>query len=25
VAWCVKSPGTEVFAGHLLERVFGEI
>ncbi|KAH3933669.1 hypothetical protein HBH45_041420 [Parastagonospora nodorum] len=25
VAWCTKSPGTEVFAAHLLERVFGKV
>lgn len=25
VAWCTKSPGMEVFAGHLLERVFGKV
>jgi hypothetical protein len=25
VSWCVQSPGTEAFAGHLLERVFGKV
>tara|TARA_R110002003_G_scaffold23_4_gene1118 strand:+ start:12528 stop:13250 length:723 start_codon:yes stop_codon:yes gene_type:complete len=25
VSWCVGSPGTEVFAGELLDRVFGRV
>jgi inosine-uridine nucleoside N-ribohydrolase len=25
VAWCTQSPGVDVFAGHLLERIFGSV